>query len=53
MLILLKVQCSKYPKEKCQYCEDKTWEMCDGCKFNLYQNIGALGKSQHDGFKKV
>ena len=48
----MKVKCSKYPEEKCQYCEDRTWKECNGCKFNLYQNVGTWDKPQHDGFKK-
>jgi len=47
----MKLKCSKYPKEKCEHLENKTYDTClGGCKFNLYQNAGII--YTYDGFKK-
>ena len=46
----MKVECSKYPEEKCQHCEDKQFMPCMQCKFNLYQNIGNWTDGSKDHF---
>lgn len=47
-----KVQCSKYPEEKCKYCEDKTFEKCEFCIYNLYHDCKSFKKAQ-DFFEKA
>ena len=49
---MIKVQCSKYPQEKCEYCEKRIFLMCDMCKFNMYQSLNGF-KMDKDFFMKV
>lgn len=46
-----KVKCSKYPKEKCKYNEDRTFEKCEFCMYNLYHDLESF-KAARDYFKK-
>ena len=36
-----KVECTRYPREKCVYCENGTFEMCDRCESNAYRTRDA------------
>lgn len=50
-----KVECSKYsryPKEKCKYVEDRTFEKCEFCSYNLYHDLKSL-KMARDYFEKA